>query len=234
MVIVPQDYLKWMMKQPETVLSAIDVQRELVGFQHIIPWSVSDTCVHLSNALINTMRTSLKSSETLLQRTMIDQVKQCVDGRLGFDDVQWKDVNLFDFMSNVTYQVSLQVWIGESLFHNQAFLDAFGNFGMWLNSSSVLLSSWTPPVFTTILGLLLQIPISITRNRCKKYVLPVVRKRWEQVKRMKEHPSAPLDGDIPNDFLTWTVKAAMGQKYNKTSSPEHISAILVLAVSPQF
>lgn len=220
------------MKQPETVLSAIDVQRELVGFQHIIPWSISDTYIHLSNSLINTMRTRLKSSETLLQRTMIDQVKQCVDGRLGFDDDQWKSVNLFDFMSNVTYQVSLQVWIGESLFHNQAFLDAFEDFGMWLNSSSVLLSSWTPPIFTTIFGLVLQVPISIARNRCKKHVLPVVRKRWEQVKRIKEHSSAHLDDAIPNDFLTWTVKTAMGQKYSKTSSPEIVSAILVIAVSP--
>lgn len=177
------------------------------------------------------MRMGLKSSETLLQRTMIDEIKQCVEDRLGFDDVQWKDVNLFDFMSKTTYQVSLQIWIGEPLFHSRAFLDSFEVFGMWLNSSSVLLSSWTPPIFTTILGLLLQIPIHITWNRCKKHVLPVVRTRWEQVKRMNENPSAGLDDDIPNDFLTWTVKSAMGQKYSKTSSPEHMTAILVLAVS---
>jgi hypothetical protein len=231
MIIVPQDYLKWMMKQPETVLSAIDVQRELMGFQHIIPWSVSETCIYLSNAMINTMRTSLKSSEILLQRTMVDQVVQGVDGRLGFDDVQWRDVNLFDFMNKVMYQVSLQVWIGESLYRNQDFLDAFENFGLWLSSSAVVISSWTPPVFTNVIGLLLRIPLRITINRCKKHVLPVVRKRWEQLKRLKEHSSACLVDDIPNDFLTWTVKAAMGQKYSKTSCPEHISEILVLTVS---
>jgi len=221
-----------MMKQPETVLSAIAVQRELVGFQHIIPWAVSDTCIHLSNAMINAMRTSLKSSDILLQRTMIDQVKQCVDQWLGFDEIQWKEVDVFEFMSKTTYRVSLQVWIGESLFENQAFLDAFESFSFWLNSSNVLLSCWTPPVFTTILGLLLTIPISVTRNRCRKHVLPVIRKRWEQVKKMKDGPSVHFHDEIPNDFLTSTVKSAMGQKYSKAGSPEHISDILVLAVSP--
>jgi len=159
---------------------------------------------------------------------MVNEVVQCVDGRLGFDVVQWKDVNVFDFMNKVSYQVGLQVWVGESLYHNQDFLDAFESFGLWLASSAVVLSSWTPPVFTNIIGLLLRIPLRITINRCKKHVLPVVRKRWEQLKRLKEHSSACLDHDIPDDFLTWTVKAAMGQKYSKISCPERVSEILLI------
>lgn len=201
------------------------------GFQHFLPWSTTDTCIRLSGGLINTMRVVLKSSETLLQRSLVEQVKQCVDQRLTLDEVKWTDVNVFDFISKVTYQVTAQVWVGEALFRNKAFVDAFEKYSFWFNCSSALLSSWTPPLLTSVIGLLLRIPTSMAQIRCEKLLLPVVQARWNEIKQMKSRSGYQIK-EVPNDFLTSTIKTIMGPKYDEINSPEFISKIVVISVGP--
>lgn len=225
--------MKWVLKQSETILSARDVQRELFGFQYVTPWMVSDVHVHLANIVINTMRTKLSRGMSSFQSVMMAGVKEGVDNELGLDEVHWKDVCLFDFMSDVTRQVTMQVWVGESLFYNKAFFNAFKDLTTWLGGSTVVLSSWIPPVFATVLGLLLQIPVKICFYRCNKHLLSVVRKRWEQVERAMKDRSITED-DVPNDFITWTVKSAMAERYSKVSCPEHLSTLLLIVASLHF
>ena len=97
-VMLPQEWIKWVVDQPEEILSSRQVQGERLGLNYILPALDITSDV----AIIEAIRVHLTRNVGKVQADLVDELRQSVDKVLGMNTEEWSEVNVHSAMKELT------------------------------------------------------------------------------------------------------------------------------------
>ena len=212
-VMIPQKDLAWLVELPESVLNA----RAPQAGRFAIPYLAPTLKFQHDMAMIDVFRKDLTRSLGKMQPEVVRDMRASVDMALGTDLETWKEINLWDAMSKITFRTSNFVLVGKTLACNEFFTGATAMFATILGLGAVTVGQLLPPIFKPIVGYLFAIPIYIAQKVAFSYMIPQIKARSKDLKHQRADPS--FDWQRPDDMLMWMTAAAMDRNDPKADKP---------------
>ena len=222
--MLPRDWIKWLVDQPENILSHGKVHGEKLGLRYLFPGFDHTTDM----ALITAIRLHLTRNLSKMQGDLINEIKTTTDATFGLDEQTWTEVNLLEAMNKIVLKSSGIVLFGHSLCHNEKFMRSMQEFGNIFGAGMLLVGQLIPSIFRRLVGCLLLVPTAYYRAACTRYLWPVFAERMESMKR--DEMDHAFNYDAPRDLITWTIRAAIDMKDMAIEGPGPILKRFTLVV----
>ena len=223
-IMLPRDYIKWLVDQPEDILSHGQVPGEKLGLRYLFPGFDYTTDI----ALITAIRLHLTRNLGNIQGDLISEIRSVIDATFGVDDQTWTEVNLFTAMNTIVFNSSGFVLFGEPLCRNERFMRSMRRFGDIFGAGMLCVGQLTPRLFRRLVGCLFVIPTAYYQTICARYLWPVFADRLEKMKRNRVDPA--FNYNAPNDLITWMFRAALDIKDSTIESPRPLVKRFTLVV----
>lgn len=220
--MLPPEYLKWMLEQPDSVLNPRAADSEKLAFRYISP-----LMTHPEHVMKDVIRKDLTRNLGKLHAEIFEELRQSVDDTLGTRD-SWTEINLFHAMEMIVIRSSSRILVGLPLCHNEKYQSAMRTMALLFGASSVIIG-YMPWFVRPVLGFLLSLPVRIYKARALKFILPLITESMESLKRESVDPTYPCRS--PNNFIRWMVTAALNSKSTTMTSPEAIAERFLFIVS---
>jgi hypothetical protein len=119
-VVLPLSQGRWLVEQPETVLSQTEVNRQFLeaDYTFLHPNIVREP-VHP-----DVIRRELTHKLGSFADDIVDELQICLEQNWGADTENWKEVKVYDTMLDVISRLSTRVFVGKPLCRNEEFLRA--------------------------------------------------------------------------------------------------------------
>ncbi|CAG8020205.1 unnamed protein product [Penicillium salamii] len=223
-VMLPPEFIKWLIDQPEEVLSHRLVQGEKLGLKYLLP--AFDYTSDM--AIIEAIRVHLTRNLGKVQGDLFDEMRHSVDQMLGMDDAEWKEVNLYDTLNEIVFKASGRILFGQDLTRNQHFMYYVLKFATWFGMGTVLIGQLIPWQFRRLIGSCCAIPTAYYRSMCANYLWPLFAERYENMSRQRNDPT--FEYSPPEDLITWMYRAAFDMKNQEVTSGKPLAARFTVLV----
>lgn len=223
-VLLPQEYIAWLMEQPDDVLSQRIAQEKQFPTHYFIPES-HENFVGLLSLVI---RRDLTRNLARIQSDVFDELHESIDATIGMDEESWREISLFPALQSIVYRATNRVFLGSPLCRDKSYLHAIDSLTVWLGFAVVLLGQIVPPLFRPILAFFFKIPYSVYKKKCFRFLVPLLQSRLEDIRRKMADPS--IEYDAPNDLITWLSKAVIDCEDKTTVTPEGMANHLIFTV----
>ncbi|PGH19456.1 hypothetical protein AJ80_03957 [Polytolypa hystricis UAMH7299] len=200
-VMLPQNHIKWLSTQPESVLSSEAVRVERNGINYLPVKSDLKSSVLFIDKIIGK---SLSQNLDLIQPDMYDEIRHTVDSTMGTDVASWREVNLSEAMSTIIDRTGNRILFGLSLCRNEVYLRILRCFIIFMGASTLLIGQLPPWFLRPIAGVLITIPTFIFKKLSVAYVRPLVKERMQSVSG-EEDDQGP--GKTSHDFVTQSINS---------------------------
>lgn len=119
-VILPMSQVKWLVEQPDGVLSQQEVNRQFLEADHTFlhPNLVREP-VHPQ-----VIRRELTHRLSSFADDIVDELAACLAENWGVDEENWREVSVYDTMLDVVARLSNRVFVGKALCDNKDYLRA--------------------------------------------------------------------------------------------------------------
>lgn len=224
-VMLPPEYIKWLIDQPEEILSHRLAFGEKVGLEYILPafdWA-SDM------ALIEAIRVHLTRNMGKVQGDLVDEMRRSVDKMFGMDDQEWKEINLYGTLNDIVFRSSGRILFGQSSTRDEKFMYYLLQFSTWFGMGTVLVGQLMPWQLRRLIGSLCAIPIAYYRSMSINYLQPLFVERFENMQRKRNDPT--FDYSPPEDLITWMYRAAHDMKDKRVTGGKPIVSRFAIVVS---
>ncbi|CAG8918365.1 unnamed protein product [Penicillium salamii] len=212
-IMLPREHIKWLIDQPEDILSHGKVHGEKLGLRYLFPGFDYNTDMAIATAI----RLHLTRNLATIQDDLMDEIQSATDAVLGLDDQSWTEVNLFTSMSSIVSQSSGIVFFGRSLSSNARFMQSMQRFGDIFGAGILSVGQLTPRIFRRMVGSLFLVPLSYYLAVCTRYLWPVFSDRLKSMNR-DIHDNA-FNYEAPKDLITWMLRAALDTKGASIEDP---------------
>jgi hypothetical protein len=138
--MLPRDYIKWLVDQPEDILSHGQVHGEKLGLRYLFPGFDYTTDI----ALIAAIRLHLTRNLGNIQGDLVKEIRSVTDATFGVDDQTWTEVNLLTAMNTIVINSSGFVLFGEPLCRNERFMRSMRRFGDIFGAGMLCVGQLTP------------------------------------------------------------------------------------------
>ncbi|CAG8892933.1 unnamed protein product [Penicillium egyptiacum] len=224
-VMLPQEWIKWVVDQPEDILSSRQVQGERLGLNYILPALDITSDV----AIIEATRIHLTRNVGKVQANLVDELRQSVDKVFGMNTEEWSEVNVHSAMKELTFKSTGRVLFGHSLTHNEKFMHGLSGFSTWFGIGIILVGQLIPWQFRRFVGSLCALPMAYYRAICTRHVGPVFSERFENMQRKIHDPT--FDYSPPEDLITWVFRAAFNMKDQTITNGKPLASRFILLMS---
>ena len=195
--MVPKEHLRWMVKQPETVLSARLPQVGRFAIEYLVP----GLDVNHDLFMMDVIRKDLTRNLGRLQPSIYQDISESIDELMGIDTDNWREVCLWETMQKTVFKSTNRVFVGLPLCQDAGYLWSSAAFANWLGAGAIVVGQYMPSVLKPFFGYLTAIPIYIQKNKSFGYLLPVFKERMENIRRKRADPT--FEFDEPKDMITW-------------------------------
>lgn len=225
LVLLPADQRKWLLSQPESVLSMHQQTDQHFQFDYGTIYATRDhQQVH-----VHLVATKLTSQIGNLIPTLADELDRALTKHWGADD-EWNDVCVYDTLRVVIGQVINRIFIGSSLCRNRDMLDAAVAYAQWIPVSAQLLVLFPKPL-RRLVAPLITLPSRWYERKWLKLTLPEVRRRLEsraqQSKDRKERGQGQEEAE-EMVFLDWLIDHGESSGDPYLMDPEVMAARILL------
>lgn len=223
-VLLPQEHIKWLTTQPESILSVYKVRDERHAFKYL-----SNSIEHnvTIKFLDNIVGRCLTKSLHRIQADMHDEIRASVDDTMGLDD-EWHEVNLQQTMKTVADRTGSRALFGLPLCRDQTFLRNMDRFIVLMGLGMVVVGQ-TPWFIRPVIGAMVNLPLRIYKARILRILVPLVKARMQEYELRKHSGSLK---DESNDFATQAVKVTMERKDRSVfDDPDILAEQFLLLVS---
>lgn len=222
-VILPPKEVPWFHEQPDSELSAHFHQLNAFQLNYTItdPRLVEDI-QPIHQVLINTTLT--RETNNLLP-ALAEEITSSVDELWGTDTQQHKEFFLMDDMPEIVGRVVNRAFVGPGLCQSKDLVNNGVGFARGLGFTSVLLRC-TPQWLRPFAGFFLTLPQKIATWRFYRALRPEVNRRIRSMfaKPSENEKSKPKH----NDFLQWTIDAAIESRNPYMMKPDTIMGRVLL------
>ena len=223
-VLLPQEHIKWLTTQPESILSVYKVRDERHAFKYLSN-SIDHklTVKFLDNIVGRCLRKNLQRT----QADMHDEIRDSVDDTMGLDD-EWHEVNLQQAMKTVADRCGSRALFGLPLCRDQKFLHTVDRFIVLMGLGMVVVGQ-SPWLIRPFIGAMVNLPLRIYKARILRVLVPLVKSRMQEYELRKHSGSRK---DESNDFVTQAVKVTMERKDRSVfDDPDILAEQFLLLVS---
>lgn len=221
-LMLPPEHIKWLIEQPESVLSHWKVRDE----RHALDHTVGDidrppTMGFVSRIIQNVLVRKMNSVQAAIYRA----ISTTVDQTFGDDTMDWKEHNLDHSMEEIVGAAMTRVLYGVLLSQDRSFR---WNFNMMVKATGItkLVLGQTPKPIQPLFATLLSIPLRYFRAQAMKPLVAVVRRRFAEAGDMA---GAGIFGD-EQDLVQQAIRS-MDNLVGEPMSPELLAQRLLILVS---
>ncbi|KAI1367696.1 cytochrome P450 [Xylaria arbuscula] len=205
-VVLPPSQIPWLMEQPDDVLSQEAVNREFLqadySFFHA---NMVDGPVHPE--IIQHQFTKKIGN---FSDDIVDEVRACLDDCWGTDTEEWREVKVYDTMLLVISRMSLRVFMGLPLCRDETFISICGNYIRKVAIAAAAISLF-PEFLKPIVGPVFTIFDYILYRRCRRFLMPIIRGRLDELKGPDKVKASPGDVQMHNDYVQWALEHALAR-----------------------
>ncbi|KAK4543416.1 hypothetical protein LTR36_005559 [Oleoguttula mirabilis] len=215
-VVLPPSQVRWLIEQPDTVLSIDRCLIKDLEFLYTTPtaWSFNRP-FHVE--AINKLRL-----EPLIP-DMAEEVQASIDREWGLDTEEWKEVNIETTMRSVLVQITARIFVGLPLCRDKDYIAAAYNFMANLGPRAIFISL-TPELLRPLAGWYFARDLKRCNAECAASTVPLVKREMgEQPHRPSDQKSMPL----PKTLLEQMARLAVRSKDAKDGDPFSVSSRLL-------
>ena len=121
-------------------------------------------------------------------------------------------------------RASNRIFVGAPLCRNDAYLKIMGDFAQSV-TICITIMKIIPRLLRPLIGPLASIPNKLQWSRTKKYTMPLIKQRLEDIKRKKREPD--WKWEAPDNYLTWHIEMGLAEGKTTEIEPEMISRFLL-------
>ncbi|KAJ4397859.1 hypothetical protein N0V93_002096 [Gnomoniopsis smithogilvyi] len=230
LILLPYDQRKWLIDQPESILSMHQQTDQHFQFDYGTIYPTRDhQQVH-----IHLVTTKLTSQIGNLIPTVAEELDLALKehwggegpGRGSSSQPEWKEVCVYETLRLIIGQTINRIFLGEALCRNRELLDTAVAYAQWVPVSAQLLTL-LPKWVRGLVAPLITLPSRWYERRWFKITLTEVRSRLEarrlQSKGTKENTGTHSGATKDNDFLDWLIT------YGESSDDPYLLDAEVLA-----
>ncbi|KAG9230930.1 cytochrome P450 [Amylocarpus encephaloides] len=176
---------------------------------------------HKSERMVDIVKRDINPRLPQLAPIMKQEVDSALEKTLG-EFTGWKEVNTMALLSRVAHQTATRVLIGEELCNNESFIKLTTSFLESIFVTALIIVKLPLGPFRGFLASPLSLVHKWKLYRCKKILLPIVKRRIAERKGHKGNPADVLDG------IEWTL--ARVPEGSLVDTPETITTELLHAL----
>ncbi|KAI9663237.1 MAG: hypothetical protein M1821_008285 [Bathelium mastoideum] len=219
-IILPNSKAKWLADITDDVASPAAAHYEMLEGEYAFTSPFLLTSMFHEHILHRNLARHL----TGLAPGTWAELSRTFDEKWGSDTVQWKTICVVPNMMHTVARASNRIFVGVPLCRDETYLQHMCNFAQDV-TICITLMSFVPRLLRPLIGPLASVPTKLRWSKAKKYTLPVIRKRLEDIQRKKREPD--WKWEAPDDYITWHIETAMAEEKAKEMEPEMISRFLL-------
>ena len=227
-IMIPREFLSWMVEQPESALSARLPQVGRFAIDYLSPGLDFNHDLFM----VDVVRKDLTRNLGRLQGDVFNDLRESIDELMGLDNDSWHEICLFETMQKIIFKSTNRIFVGSPLCRDEGYLRSSASFANWLGASAILVGQFMPSILKPFFGYLAAIPIYIQKKKSFGYLIPVFKERMGNLRRKRTDPSFVFDE--PKDMITWMTNAVLDNPGISASKPEALAERMLFFVSPEF
>lgn len=194
-VVLPPSNLTWLAAQPDNVLSGVRVQDDVLALSYLSHGPDLSAIVDFT-----VVRRDLTRSLSKILPEISEETKLCFAEKLGKDTNEWREVKIFETITETSRRLSNRLFVGLPLCRDERYIKGLQTWEVLFGVSSALIRYLVPSPLKPWLAPIIAIPTQLQAWRLKRFILPIIRRRnasgsfGDKVKTSDERP---------NDFLQW-------------------------------
>lgn len=224
-VILPPEHVRWLVTQPEDILSHAKAGDDADALRYIWPFFDGSKLHSFSKVLQNDLTRNISQTE----KYVFQEVEHIVGELVGSTE-SWKEVNLATLLERIMYQATQRVYVGLPLCRDTTYMGYIQGFARSLGTAMVFTAQLTPWPLRRITALLTGLPVYYYVLRVRSYLSPLYENRMQRL-RMKVGKKDNGMIDEPSDLITWMSNAVLAGIGPSTVSPDEMVTWLGILVS---
>lgn len=213
-VVLPPSQIRWLVDQPDTILSINQALIKDLEFLYTTPTAWSFTRPFHVEALNKLRMDSLIPD-------MSSEVQTSIDLAWGTDTQTWKSVNIEDTMRHVLVRITARIVVGTPLCRNKTYIENAHNFMAQLGPRAVAIS-FTPELLRPLTGWYLSRALKTWNKTCADLMVPLVKQEMTH-RRPSDQKTLP----VPKTLLEQMARLAVRGSDPKDTDPFSISSRLL-------
>ena len=219
--MLPPSEIRWLVEQPDNVLSIDRCLIKALEFSYTTPSAWSFTRPFHVEA-INKLRLEPVVHE------MAEEVTAGMDGEWGKDTDEWKEVNIEETMHHVLVRVTTRVFVGAPLCHDEEFTSAASNF-MGALSVRAIFISLAPEFLRPLVAWYLTRDLKKWNAICAKHMMPLI-EQWMQSRRSSDQKSMPPPKTLLEQISRIAVRSTHAKDRDQFNLSSRLLALNFVAV----
>ncbi|KAL5334133.1 cytochrome P450 [Aspergillus crustosus] len=219
-LLLPPSSMRWVMKQPDNVLSVSEAFAEFDQADY----SLGHAKYILDAWQGHLVKTDLNLVLENIVAALNDELGVAFDNYFGTDEENWKRIDLLETARMVVAQAGSRFTVGLPLCRNEQYLkDCFQSIDGCVINAGV--TGGTPRVLRPILGPLVGLKARLGNRKVRKHFEPIYRERLETLKSARDDPSHVE----PQDHLQMMLRYAQKERPHELYDLDNITARLMAA-----
>lgn len=223
-IVMPHSQIRWMLDQPDDVLSTSQAHYELLNGEYNFVDRVILQDPYHEHVVHKNIARSLNGLIPLMAKGQpgdIDFVIQRLTGS-NKNAGEWKSVNLLEFWMNLVPRSTNRILIGEPTCLNDEYINAVAGFMSDIVRGMLVLPLF-PKVMHPVIGAILGLVPRYHYWVSSKHSLPVIKQRLIDMQRKEDGDPEYKDWKEPNNFITWSIRTARAENRLDELEPSRIA-----------
>ncbi|KAI2635828.1 cytochrome P450 [Hypomontagnella submonticulosa] len=203
-VILPNSQIKWLLEQPDWVLSQERVNRQFLEADYtFLHANLVDGPVHP-----DIIQHQLTKKIGTFTDDIIEEANLCLEETWGLDTEEWREVKVYDTMLILIARLSTRVFIGLPLCRNPHFLKACSTFIRNVALAAAAISLF-PGFLKPLVAPIFTLYDYIQYQKCCRFIMPIIQQRLSQLR--DPEPGGKLYSQPSNDYIQWAIDHALAK-----------------------
>lgn len=208
-VIIPPNYMSWILEQPDSVLSQYETNLQFMRGDYTLLHTLGNGWNRLEEKVKREMTRDLDD----FADDLVDEIEDSLKGLWGSDTETWHEINVYDIMLELVGRAVNRVLVGLPLCRHPGYLQASTGFNKYVLLWSMGLELLPTKLLQPLVG-----PLMVFRDRMhyrtmRSFIAPLYQERAARLvglgpdatlAHMKKTSSAE-----PNDYIQWTLRDAI-------------------------
>ncbi|QMW45956.1 hypothetical protein G4B11_009411 [Aspergillus flavus] len=226
-VILPPEHVRWLVTQPEDILSHAKASDDADALGYI--WPLFDASALHSFSKV--LQIDLTRNVTQTEKDVLEEVQHIMDELVGQTE-SWKEVNMVQAFERIMYQATQRVYVGLPLCRDSTYMGYMKGYARSLGTAMVFAAQLTPWPLRQVTALLAGLPVYYYVLRVRSYLSPLFKERMERLKEKGGTQDDNLEGE-PSNLITWMSNGVLSGVGPKSISPsEMVTWLGILALLP--
>ncbi|OGM47870.1 cytochrome P450 [Aspergillus bombycis] len=226
-VILPPEHVRWLVTQPEDILSHAKASDDADALGYI--WPLFDASALHSFGKV--LQSDLTRNVVQTEEDVLVEVQHIMDELVGQTE-SWKEVNIVHVFERIMYQATQRVYVGLPLCRDTTYNKCVKGYARSLGTAMVFAAQLTPWPLRQVTALLAGLPVYYYVLRVRSYLSPLFKERMERLKAKEGTKGNLLEGE-PGNLITWMSNSVIAGVGPKSVSPSAMVTWLgILALLP--